>query len=119
MLSHTRAMIAASAYALITGDKVAGLYDHSTARHLRIAAEAKGEHLQGFDGDRSAKFGGTIPELYDAGNAGFVSIEIDGATARGHDRSSSTSYTANVTDRVVQVYDHGLSAWFAFTVQPA
>lgn len=119
MLPHIRAMIAASAYALITQKKVAGIYDHAAGRHLRIAAEARGEHLQGFDGDRSAKFGGTLPELYDAADKIFVSIEIDGTTAKGYDRGSSTHYSVTVTDHAVQLYDHSQSAWFAFDVQIA
>lgn len=119
MVPHTRAMVAAAAYAFITGRKVAGIYDHSAGKHLRIAAEARGEHLQGFDGDRSVRFGGTLPELYDAGEKAFISLEIDGTTARGYDRGSSSPYSITVTDRVVQTYDHSQSAWFAFDVQVA
>jgi len=117
MLPHTRAMVAAAAHAFITGRKVAGLYDHAAGRHLRIAAEARGEHLQGFDGGRAAKFGGTLPELYDAADKAFVSIEIDGQTARGYDRGSSSHYSITVTDRLVQLYDHSRGEWFAFDVQ--
>lgn len=117
MHPHTRAMVAAAAHAFIIGRKVAGIYDHSAGRHLRIAAEARGEQLQGFDGDRPARFGGTLPELYDAGDRVFVSLEIDGATARGHDRSTSSSYSANVTESLVQLYDYSQGAWFAFDVQ--
>lgn len=116
MLPHTRAMVAAAAHAFVTGKTVAGLYDHSAGRHLRIAAEARGEHLQGFDGDRAVKFGGTLPELYDAGDETFVSMAVEGMTARGHDRRTASSFTANVTDRLVQLYDHGQNAWFAFDV---
>ena len=112
-------MAAAAAHAFMTGNKVAGVYDHVAGRHLRIAAEARGEHLQGFDGDRAAKFGGTLPELYDAGDKAFVSLEIDGMTAQGYDRGSSSAYTITATDRQVQLYDHGLSRWFAFDVQVA
>jgi hypothetical protein len=119
MSPHRRAMIAAAAHAFVTGKKVAGVYDHAAARHLRIAAEAQGEHLQGLDGDRAAKFGGTIPELYDAGDRAFVSIEIDGTTARGYDRASASAYTAIANDRLVQLYDHGQSAWFAFDIHVA
>jgi hypothetical protein len=117
MLAHTRAIIAASAHAVIMGRKVAGIYDHSTQEHLKIAAECRGDRLQAFDGDRSARFGGTLPELFDAGDEVFISMEKDGATARGHDRGSSHSYVANVTDRGVQLYDYGQGAWFAFDVQ--
>jgi hypothetical protein len=116
MSPHRRAMVAASAYALITGNKVAGIYDHAAGRHLRIAAEAQGEHLQGLDGDRAAKFGGTLPELYDAADKAFVSLEIDGQAARGYDRVSSHHYSLTATDRLVQLYDHGEEAWFAFDV---
>ena len=110
-------MVAAATCAFIAGEKVAGLYDHAAGRHLRIAAEARGESLQGYDGDRSAKFGGTLPELYDVGTGAFVSMEITGDEARGYDRASASAYTARVTDGVVQVFDHSVNAWFAFDVQ--
>jgi hypothetical protein len=117
MVPHTRAMVAAAAHAFIIGKKVAGIYDHASGRHLRIAAESRGDHLQGFDGDRSARFGGTLPELYDAADKAFVSLKIDGTKAQGYDRRSSSSYEANVTDGLVQLYDHGQNAWFAFGIQ--
>jgi hypothetical protein len=110
-------MVAATAHTFIIQKKVAGVYDHSAERHLRIAAECRGEHLQGFDGDRSVRFGGTLPEIYDAGDKAFVSLEIDGVTARGYDRGSSSSYWVNVADRIVQLYDHSQSAWFTFDIQ--
>jgi len=119
MLPHTRAMIAAAAYAFITGKKVAGMHDHAFARDLQIAAESRGHHLQGFDGDRSVQFGGTLPELFDAGSGTFVSLEINGANARGFDRGSSGSYVAQVSDSRVQVYDYSQSTWFTFSIQVA
>lgn len=117
MLPHRRAVIAAAAHALATGHKVAGLYDHAAGRHLRIAAEAQGEHLQGFDGDRAAKFGGSLPELYDAGDRAYTSLELDGLTARGYDRVSSSHYSLTIDGRVIQLYDHDENAWFAFEAQ--
>jgi hypothetical protein len=119
MHPHTRAMIAASAHAFITGKKVAGLYDHTAGRHVRIAAEARGEHLQGYDGNRDARFGGTLPELYDAADKSYVSMEIDGDTAKGYDRGSSRHYSVTVSDRQVQLFDHSENAWFAFDIQVA
>lgn len=109
-------MVAAAAYAFIIRKKVAGIHDHAAGRNVRIAAESRGEHLQGFDGDRSAKFGGTLPEIFDTGTRAYVSLEIDGSTAQGYDRASSHAYSATVTDRGVQLYDHGAAAWFAFDV---
>ena len=119
MLPHTRAMIAAAAHALVGRRKVAGVYDHSEGKHLRIAAEAQGEHLQGFDGDRSVRFGGTLPELREAGAGAQVHMEVDGATVRGFDRGSSSAFTADVAERLVQLYDHGRGEWFAFDMQVA
>jgi hypothetical protein len=119
MHPQTRAVVAASAYAVMTGNKVAGIYDHKAGRHLRIAAECRGERLQAYDGERSVNFGGTLPDLYDAGNEAFVSLETDGATVRGYDRDSASFYEVNVTDQLVQLYDHGESTWFAFNVQVA
>ena len=119
MLPHIRALIAASAYTFISGEKVAGVYDHAAGCHLRIAAEARGDHLQGYDEARSARFGGTLPELFDAREKTFISMTIEGSTAQGYDRGSSGFYTANVTDQIVQLYDHGQSEWFAFGMQSA
>ena len=119
MHPHTRAIVAASAYAVITGKKVAGIYDHAAARHLLIAAECRDDWLQALDGGRGAKFGGTLPELFDEGDRTFVSMEIEGMTARGYDRGAASFYVANVTERVVQVFDHEVDAWFAFDIQVA
>lgn len=117
MQPHHRAIVAASAYALIAGRKVVGLYDHAAERHLRIAAEARGNQVQALDGDRSARFGGTLPELYDEADGVFISLEADGVTARGYDRGSAGFYDARVGDRMVQLFDHGQGRWFAFSVR--
>lgn len=119
MQPHNRAMVAAAAHALVTGRKVAGLYDHAARRHLRIAAEARGEHLQGFDGDRDARFGGTLPEVRDARDGAQVHMEIAGFAVRGYDRASSGHFTAEVAERLVQLFDYGEGAWFAYDVQVA
>jgi hypothetical protein len=119
MAPHTRALVAAAAFAFITGKKVAGVYDHSLGKNLRIAAECRGDQLQGFDGDRLAGFGGQLPEIYDDGDKVFISLEIADGSVRGYDRGSACSYVAKVTDQQVQVYDHGASAWFAFDIQTA
>lgn len=119
MSPHTRAMVAAAAHAFMFGKRIAGVHDHESGRDLRIAAEARGDRLQGFDGDRSAKFNGTSFELYDAGDDAFVSLEIDGLKAQGYDRRSSSHYSLSVTDQVVQLYDHAAQSWFAFSIQVA
>ena len=112
-------MVAAAAFAFITAKKVAGIHDHSSGRDLQIAAECRGDQLQGFDGDRSVKFGGALPELYDAGDKTFVSLEINGVTAKGFDQGSSSFYEAHVTEGLVQVFDHSKSAWFAYDIRDA
>ena len=116
---YVRAMIVASAHAFVTGTRVAGVYDHSAGRHLRIAAESRGEHLQGFDGGRQARFGGTLPDLGDANGEAKVHMEVLGSTVRGYDRGSSTHFTAEVAGRSVQLFDHARGEWFAFDVQVA
>lgn len=117
MQSHTRALIAASAYAAITGKTVAGLYDHTAAKDLDIAAECQGNRVQGVDGDRATKFGGTLPEIHDDGDNTFVSLVIDGSKASGYDRGSQAHYVAEVTDRLIQLYDYNANAWFAFATR--
>lgn len=119
MQSHTRAIVAASFYAVMTGNKAAGLYDHTAGRHLRIAAECRGDRLQAYDGERAVSFSGTLPEIYDQGDRAFVSLEIDGASVRGYDRGSESFYEGKGTGPLIELYDHGESAWFAFTVQIA
>ena len=119
MTPQTRAMIAATAHAFVIGKKVAGLYDHTGGQHLRIAAESRAEHLQGYDGDRDARFGGALPEIRDAGGGSQIHMVVRGTTVVGYDRSSSSHFTAEVTERVVQLYDHVEAAWFAYDVQIA
>jgi len=116
---HTRAILAASAFAVMTGRKVAGIHDHAAARHLRIAAECRGDQLQAFDGERSGWFNGTLPDLFDQLGRPFVFIERDGEAVRGYDRTSEGFYTATVSERTVQLFDHAEQAWFAFTIQVA
>ncbi len=116
MQAHTRALVAASAYAVITGKKVAGIFDHTAHEQLQIAVECRGTELQGADGERAVAFGGTLPELYDDGDKAFISLEVDGAKAWGYDRGSQGHYAAEVSDRLIQIYDHSHSAWFAFEV---
>lgn len=117
MQSHTRAMMAAASFAILTGKKVAGIYDNSAGKRLKIAAECRGSQLQGFDGDRGASFGGTLPELYDEHDKTHVSCEVVGATVKGHDRGSSSDYYAYVSNGLVQLYDYGAQAWFAYDIQ--
>ena len=119
MSPHTRALVAAAAYAFMFGKRVAGVHDHASGRDLQIAAETRGDRLQGFDGDRRAKFNGTFSEIYDAGDKAFISLEIDGLRAQGYDRSSSSHYSLSVTDQVVQLYDHAAESWFAFSIHIA
>lgn len=116
---HIRAMVAAATFAFVTGRKVAGLFDHTAGRDLRIAAECRGDVLQGFDGEREAKFGGTLPEILDSGERNYVSFERDGDRVKGYDRASGSHYEAQVAGGMVQVYDHGQGAWFAYDVQDA
>jgi hypothetical protein len=117
MDTHSRALIAACAYAAVTGAKVAGLYDHTAGEHLRIAAERRADRLQAIDGERPATLGGTLPDLYDGARRTFVSLVVEGSKARGYDRGSQGHYEAQVTDRLIQLYDHQARAWFAFEAQ--
>ncbi len=119
MNPHTRAMIAAAAYAFISGQKVAGLHDHASGRDLQIAAEARKGQLQGYDGDRAVQFGGALPELFDAGDRTFVSIDINGTKVSGYDRKSAHAYAAQVSDQRVQLYDYGPGTWFTYDIQVA
>jgi len=119
MHPHTQAIVAATAYAFITGRKVAGVHDHQSGRDLLIAAEVRAGRLQGMDGDRASRFSATPSEIHDAADNAFISLEIDGDDARGYDRGSASHYSLKVTEPIVQLYDHSASAWLAFTIQAA
>ncbi|MEH3106871.1 MAG: hypothetical protein PGN09_06165 [Sphingomonas fennica] len=117
MHAYTRALVAAAAYALVSGRKVAGVYDHAGGRHLRIAAEARDGHVQGYDGDRAVRFGGSLPELRDVGVGTAIHMTVDGATVRGFDRGAAGHFTGEVTDGTVQLYVHAEGVWYAFGIQ--
>ena len=86
-------------------------------RQLNLTAECRGNRLQGLDGDRSVKFGGTLPELYDEGDNVFVTLDVDGAKARGYDRGSGGFYEAIVSEALVQLYDHGEGVWYSYDIR--
>lgn len=117
MLSHTRAIVAACAFAILTGKKVAGMYDHASRRSLKIAAERRGQTVLAFDGARGVNFGGTLPELYDAGDESFVSFEVSDTEIRGHDRKSGSDFSARASDGVIQLYDYSVRTWFSYDIQ--
>ncbi|MDE1915275.1 MAG: hypothetical protein KGJ57_10270 [Sphingomonadales bacterium] len=119
MDAHTRTIIAAAAFAYVTGRKVAGLYDHAAGRDVPIAAEVRGAQLQGFDGDRGVRFGGALPELHDAGDQSYVSIAMEGTQIHGFDRRTASHYRAEVRDGLVQIFDHAEQAWFSYDIQDA
>ena len=117
MDSHTRALFAAAAFAVISGRKAAGLHDHSSAIDRRIAAECRDGRVQGFDGDRSVQFGGVLPELYDFGDQAFISLNLEAGRANGYDRRTASACVAEVTGDRVQLFDHAQDAWFTYDIQ--
>jgi hypothetical protein len=119
MQPHIRAIIAASVHALLNGQKVSGLFDHAAGQHLRVAAEARSTRVQGYDGDRDVRFGGTLPEIRETGGDVSLHMEIEGGGVRGYDRSSSGHFWAQANERLVQIYDYAEGAWFAFDVHVA
>ena len=46
MVTHTRAIVAACAFAILTGKKVAGMYDHASGQSLKIAAERPTDRVE-------------------------------------------------------------------------
>ncbi|MBH0114899.1 hypothetical protein I5E68_18280 [Novosphingobium sp. YJ-S2-02] len=116
---HTRAIVAATAFALVTGKKVAGLYDHTAARDLRVAAEARDNAVQGVDAESGTKFGGTLPDILVAKERTWISFALENGEVTGYDRASATHFTARVENGAVQVYDHAGATWFAYEVQDA
>ena len=60
-----------------------------------------------------------MPELRDTGEGVSLHIEIKDDAVRGYDRSSAGHFSAKMTERLVQLYDHAEGAWFSFDVQTA
>lgn len=110
-------MVAAAAFVVLTSKKVAGVFDHSAGKKLRIAAERRGDQVQAFDAENQAHFGGTLPELYDAGTKAHIAFNVTGDNLTGHDRHSATDFSARVEEGCVQIYDYADKAWFAYDIQ--
>lgn len=116
---HTRALFAAAAYAVITGRKASGLHDHAAGIDRRIAAECRGDRVQGYDGDRAVQFGGVLPELYDFGDQAFISLTLEGSEARGFDRRTASACLARVEQGRVRLFDHAGDTWFTYDIELA
>lgn len=117
MNSQIRALAAASAHALVTGRKVAGLYDHAEKRERAIAAECRAPSLRGFDGDRQSAFGGTLPAVHDVGSGSGFSLAHEGGRTWGRDEASGTDFTVELRDGLVQIYDHAAAQWFSYDIR--
>lgn len=111
-----RALAAAAAHALVTGRKVAGLYDHAAARERAIAAECRAPSLRGHDGDRGCAFGGTLPSLHDAGSGSGFSLAHEGGRTWGR-FGTGGDFTIGLREGLVQLYDHAAAQWFAYDIR--
>ena len=75
MHANTRALVAAAAAKLVSGDgNVGAIYDYSRQVRIQVSGSVTGDHVQLYDHDRSCHFSGTRGHLYDHGRACHVSL---------------------------------------------
>lgn len=116
MQEHARMMIAAAAYAAITGKKVSSVYSYKAGSYQNIEAKFDGSKISAYDYARGAHFDGTLGSLYDYGDRAHVEMKINGNKAEGYHYGSSHFYEATVSGSSIEVYDYGDAGWFNYSI---
>ena len=116
MMQHeSRAVVAAAAYAVSTGNQVSNVVDHSSGSTLMISASCEGDEVRALDARRGA-LEGKLPALFDHGGATFIDMKRDENKITGFHYQSVSFYQVQITGRLVEMYDFGDHSWSAFSM---
>ncbi len=116
MQEYARAMIAAAAYAAITGEDVASIYSYSTSLYRNLEASFADGQIRGFDYLRNARFEGVPANLFDYRDRAYVGMTIAGGAAEGFHHGAGHHYRAELRGNVIAFYDYGAGSWFNYAV---
>jgi hypothetical protein len=111
------AYVAYIAGRLISGKKIASLYDYSGSRDIDISSLLEAEELVSFDyvgWSHMAKGAGISKFKYNLGPGHNIDISIKGSTFIVYMRENSTHFMGTVRGDTVYICDHKSSAHFNF-----
>jgi hypothetical protein len=113
---NTRALVAATAARLVSGDgNVNAVFDYSESRYVQISGSVRRGHVALYDYDRGCHFSGSSGSLYDYGRSSHVSIQINGNSFNGYDYGDGHYYSGTVSGNAITIYDYGKSSYFNYT----
>jgi hypothetical protein len=113
---HSRSVIAAVAYAVISGKSVSSIYSHSEGSWRTVEARCSNGNISAYDFSRSSHFDGNLPNLYDYADSSHVEMNINGTKANGYHYGSSSFYEVSVNGNSVEFYDYESGGWASYSV---
>jgi hypothetical protein len=119
MKSHTRTYIAYIAGRLITGKRIATLYDFSQLQHINITSLPDAESLREFDRlyrDYIPGYASGCTYKYTSSTGHSIDLSFNGNTFIGHISGSSAYFVGNVRGDNIYVFDHEDSAHLNYKI---
>lgn len=109
MKYHIHAYIAFIAGRLITGKRIATLYDFSRLQHIDITSLPDAESLKEFDRahqDYIPGYSSGCTYKYTTSTGHYIDLSFNGNTFIGHVSGSSAYFVGNVRGDSIYIFDH-------------
>ena len=109
MKQYNRTRIAYIAGRLITGKRIASLYDFNDLSQIEIASLPDADCLTEFDGeykDYAAGGYGKYKYWFDCKKDHAIDLSINGSTFMGRITGSTACFLGNVRGDLIHIYDH-------------
>lgn len=120
MKSVTRASIVYIISRLITGKRVATLYDFTELRHISIAALPDAVCLKKFDEahrDYIPGYATGCKYRYECSETGInIDLSVNNDSFMGHISGSSAYFAGNIRGDLIDIFDHQESAHFNYRI---
>ncbi|MEJ2246382.1 MAG: hypothetical protein P8Y80_09955 [Acidobacteriota bacterium] len=116
MNRHTRTCIAFVAASVISGIKATSIYDYDRSRHLNFSGTVSESNVEIYDYERSCRFGGRLPSLYDYDRNVDILLQIDKTSFSGYDYGDDAHFSGHVSNGSVSLYDNSESKYFNYSI---
>lgn len=110
----TRACVAYVAGRAVSGSSGLHVYDYSQSKYISVGGTVNGREVSVYDYVRKCHFSGTLPQLFDYGSRGHVSIEIIGNQFSGFDYAAKHHFSGTVNGTSVTLFDYGDAKHFSY-----
>lgn len=116
MQHEARALVAAAAFAVFTGERVNGVKDQRTGRMLAITASCEDDRVKATDVAQGGSLDGTLPGLFDHRSGSHIDMKRGETSIDGFHYVAFAYYRVIFKGRLAEMFDFGDDSWSAFTI---